>query len=110
MQGTVLAGAVARLECAYAPAYLHKPAGPGRTTVVGSYSLGGAPRDYDDDALCASGAQPFTGWDSGVGAAEYASDRGIRVIPRIVCHAGVTGFCGKRVSRGVPKGIFQRGN
>jgi hypothetical protein len=34
-----------------------------------------------------------TGWDSGVGAAECASEMGTRVIHRIMCHAGVTGLC-----------------
>ena len=51
-----------------------------------------------------------TGWASGVGAAEYASQRGTPVIHRILCLAGVTGFCGERVSAGVPNGIFYRGN
>jgi hypothetical protein len=67
------AGAVAGRECAYAPAYLHQPPSAGGTAAPGGGGPSWPPRDHHDLPLCASGAQPFTGWDSGVGAAEYAS-------------------------------------
>jgi integrase len=63
------------------------------------------PRYQDDAPLCAPGAQPSSGWDSSVGAAECRLSRRTRVIHRTACHAGVTGFWRKRVSVGVPNGI-----
>jgi len=80
-------------ESAYPPAYLNQPTGPGRTTAAGSRGTGRPSRYQDDAPLCAPGAQPSAGWDSGVGAAEFPSPGRIRVIPRTACHAGVTGNC-----------------
>lgn len=50
-----------------------------------------------------AGAEPSPCGDPGVSGADSFSG-GTRGIDRTACHAGVTGFCGERVSAGGPNG------
>src|SRR5207253_8001591 len=98
-------GAVARREFAHAPAYLHQPTGPGRTTTPRGRGVGRPSRYQDDPPLRAPGTQSSAGRDPGVGGTAADATDGSGVTPRSPCHAGVTFIFGKRVSHGGPNGI-----